>query len=107
MQTKRAKKTDVDFTACACSGTNLPKLVQPSILAALSKESLHGYAIAQRLAREGAHLGAPPDHSGIYRLLRGMEKRVLPGLRAGACCRCGRCRAVFYGRAGTRHARHG
>lgn len=77
MQTKRAKKTAVDFTACACSGTNLPKLVQPSILAALSKESLHGYAIAQRLAREGAHLGTPPDHSGIYRLLRGMEKRGL------------------------------
>ena len=77
MQTKRAKKTTADFTACACSGTNLPKLVQPSILAALSKESLHGYAIAQRLAREGAHLGAPPDHSGIYRLLRGMEKRGL------------------------------
>jgi DNA-binding PadR family transcriptional regulator len=77
MQTKLAKKTIADFTACACSGTNLPKLVQPSILAALSKESLHGYAIAQRLAREGAHLGAPPDHSGIYRLLRGMEKRGL------------------------------
>ena len=77
MQKKRAKKATVDFAACACSGTNLPKLVQPSILAALSKESLHGYAIAQRLAREGAHLNAPPDHSGIYRLLRSMEKRGL------------------------------
>ena len=52
-------------------------MVQPSILAALSKEPLHGYALAQRLAREGAHLGTPPDHSGIYRLLRGMEKRGL------------------------------
>jgi DNA-binding PadR family transcriptional regulator len=77
MQTKHGKKTTADFTACACSGTNLPKLVQPLILAALSKESLHGYAIAQRLASEGAHRGAPPDHSGIYRLLRGMEKRGL------------------------------
>lgn len=66
-----------DFSACACSGANLPKLVQPSILAALSKKPQHGYAIAQRLAAEGAHLGAPPDHSGIYRLLRGMERRGL------------------------------
>ena len=77
MQKKRGQKTSADFSACACSGTNLPKLVQPSILAALSKEPQHGYAIAQRLAQEGAHLGAPPDHSGIYRLLRGMERRGL------------------------------
>ena len=71
------RKKPVDFSTCACSGANLPKLVQPLILAALSKEPLHGYALAQRLAREGAHLGAPPDHSGIYRLLRSMEKRGL------------------------------
>ena len=77
MQRKRTKKTAVDFSACACSGANLPKLVQPSVLAALLKEPLHGYALAQRLAREGAHLNAPPDHSGIYRLLRSMEKRGL------------------------------
>jgi DNA-binding PadR family transcriptional regulator len=77
MQRKTPKKTTADFSACACSGANLPKLVQPSILAALSKEPLHGYALAQRLARAGAHLNAPPDHSGIYRLLRGMEKRGL------------------------------
>lgn len=77
MQRKRSKKTTVDFSACACSGANLPKLVQPSILAALLKAPLHGYALAQRLAREGAHLNAPPDHSGIYRLLRSMEKRGL------------------------------
>lgn len=55
----------------------MPKLVQPSILAALSKEPQHGYALAQRLAQGGAHLNAPPDHSGIYRLLRSMEKRGL------------------------------
>lgn len=77
MQRKRAKRAAIDFTACACSGANLPKLVQPSIMAALSKASLHGYAIAQQLAREGTHLNAPPDHSGIYRLLRSMEKRGL------------------------------
>lgn len=77
MKKKRAQKPSADFSACACSGTNLPKLVQPSILAALLNGPLHGYALAQRLAREGTHLNAPPDHSGIYRLLRSMEKRGL------------------------------
>lgn len=77
MDTKKPSRATPDFSACACSGANLPKLVQPSILAALSKQPQHGYAIAQRLAAEGAHLGAPPDPSGIYRLLRGMERRGL------------------------------
>ena len=77
MKKRRPLRPTVDFSACACSGANLPKLVQPSILAALLKEPLHGYALAQRLAREGTHLNAPPDHSGIYRLLRSMEKRGL------------------------------
>jgi len=101
MQRKRSKKTAVDFSACACSGANLPKLVQPSILAALSKEPLHGYALAQQMAREGVHLNAPPDHSGIYRLLRSMEKRGLltslltesesgPARREYALTDCGR-----------------
>lgn len=77
MKKRRTCLPSVDFSACACSGVNLPKLVQPSILAALSKEPLHGYALAQRLALEDTHLLAPPDHSGIYRLLRSMEKRDL------------------------------
>jgi len=77
MKKRRPFQPTVDFSACACSGANLPKLVQPSILAALSKEPLHGYALAQQMAREGVHLNAPPDHSGIYRLLRSMEKRGL------------------------------
>ena len=77
MHRKSAKKASDDFTTCACSGVNLPKLVQPSILAALLKEPMHGYALAQEIARASAPLNAPPDHSGIYRLLRGMEKRGL------------------------------
>jgi DNA-binding PadR family transcriptional regulator len=71
------------------------------MLAVLAKGPLHGYAIAQRLACEGAHLGAPPDHSGVYRLLRGMEKRGLltskraesesgPARREYALTACGR-----------------
>jgi len=77
MKKTSSKKAPVDFSACACSGINLPKLVQPSILAALSKAPQHGYAIAQRLAADAAHMDAPPDHSGIYRILRNMEKRGL------------------------------
>jgi len=101
MRKTLSKKTSADFSACACSGANLPKLVQPLILASLSKEPLHGYALAQRLAAEGAHLGAPPDHSGIYRLLRSMEKSGLvtsrlaesdsgPARREYALTACGR-----------------
>lgn len=101
MSKTSSPKKSADFSACACSGANLPKLVQPSILAALSKEPLHGYALTLRLAREGLHLGAPPDHSGVYRLLRSMEKRGLltsklsesdagPARRAYALTRRGR-----------------
>lgn len=77
MRNATSRRKASDFSACACSGVNLPKLVQPLVLAALSREPLHGYAIAQRLAREHSRLGAPPDHSGVYRLLRSMEKRGL------------------------------
>jgi DNA-binding PadR family transcriptional regulator len=77
MQGKCATDNETDFSACACSGVHLPKLVQPLIMAALSKESLHGYALAQRIASGKACQGSPPDHSGVYRLLRGMEKRGL------------------------------
>jgi DNA-binding PadR family transcriptional regulator len=84
MNKRRPKKPAVDFSACACSGVNLPKLVQPSILAALQQRPLHGYALAQRLANEGTHVNAPPDHSGIYRLLRSMEKRGLLTSRLAA-----------------------
>lgn len=84
MQSKPETKNDGGFAACACSGVNLPKLVQPLMLAALAKEPLHGYAIAQRIAQGGALLGAPPDHSGVYRLLRGMEKRGLLSAKRAA-----------------------
>lgn len=46
-------------------------------MAALLEGPLHGYAIVQRLAAGGAHLAAPPDHSGVYRLLRSLARRGL------------------------------
>ena len=78
MNTGKKIRGKTEFAGCACSGVHLPKLVQPLMLAVLAREPLHGYAIAQRLAREeDMHLGEPPDHSGVYRLLRGMERRGL------------------------------
>ncbi len=74
---KERRQQSVDLSSCACSGVNLPKLVQPSIMATLLKGPIHGYALAQQISRESQHLNAPPDHSGIYRLLRGMENRGL------------------------------
>jgi DNA-binding PadR family transcriptional regulator len=71
------KDRSADFSGCACAGINLPKLVQPLILAVLQSGPQHGYAIAQRLAHEEKLADAPPDHSGIYRLLRSMEARGL------------------------------
>jgi DNA-binding PadR family transcriptional regulator len=77
MNDRKTSRAKADFSGCACSGAHLPKLVQPLLLAALAREPLHGYAIAQRIARADACPGAPPDHSGVYRLLRGMERRGL------------------------------
>ena len=78
MDTGKTIRGKAEFAGCACSGVNLPKLVQPLMLAVLTRGPLHGYAIAQRLADgEGMRLGEPPDHSSVYRLLRGMERRGL------------------------------
>jgi hypothetical protein len=34
---------------CPCSGATLDKLVQPAILAALTKGPVHGYGLAERV----------------------------------------------------------
>lgn len=60
-----------------CCGKNLDKLIQPSILVLLAGESLHGYAIVQKITQEPIHLGETPDASGIYRFLKIMEGRGL------------------------------
>ncbi len=60
------------FADCACSGKNLPKLVSPMILAILSRESAHGYRIAQRIEQQFEGMFVP-NHSSIYRILNTME----------------------------------
>jgi PadR family transcriptional regulator, regulatory protein PadR len=58
---------------CPCSGATLDKLVQPSILTALTQGPMHGYRLAQRINERAGTCGEKPDVSGIYRCLKKME----------------------------------
>ena len=67
----------IDLSQCPCSGRTLGKMVQPAIVATLAQEALHGYRIAEHVAHMPAFKGRRPDPTGVYRLLRSMEKRGL------------------------------
>jgi PadR family transcriptional regulator, regulatory protein PadR len=58
---------------CPCSGGTLDKLVQPSILAALTAGPMHGYRLSKRINEMGGTCGAKPDVSGVYRFLKKLE----------------------------------
>ena len=60
--------------SCACSGGNLPRFVQPVLLALLAKEPMHGYALVQKLEETGLFGPQTPDMTGCYRMLRDMER---------------------------------
>jgi PadR family transcriptional regulator, regulatory protein PadR len=62
---------------CPCSGGTLDKLVQPAILAVLSKGPSHGYQIAEEIGKMPNSEGEKPDTSGIYRFLKSMESKGL------------------------------
>jgi PadR family transcriptional regulator, regulatory protein PadR len=59
---------------CPCTGGTLDKLVQPAILAVLSRGPSHGYQIAEEISKMPNSCGGRPDTSGIYRFLKNMEK---------------------------------
>lgn len=63
----------MDFNNCACSGANLPRFIQPVILAILSGGTLHGYSLVQQLAATTFFKDSPPDVTGVYRVLKNME----------------------------------
>ena len=63
----------MDFTECPCSGKWLGRLLHPAVMAVLAEAPLHGYRIAQRLEEMAMFKNQPPDHGGIYRLLKSME----------------------------------
>lgn len=64
----------MDFVNCPCSGANLPRFVQPVVLALLAGESMHGYSIVQQLSAIKFFRDNPPDITGVYRLLKNMEQ---------------------------------
>ena len=63
------------FSQCPCVGTTLDKLVQPAMLAILAKEPLHGYELARQIGKIPHFLDEAPDVSGVYRMLKALEKR--------------------------------
>jgi DNA-binding PadR family transcriptional regulator len=67
----------VNLSACACSGKNMARLLQPAVMAVLAEGPLHGYRVAQRLRGMAMFADQPADRAGLYRLLRSLEKRHL------------------------------
>jgi DNA-binding PadR family transcriptional regulator len=76
---KKTSDEDVPFFAmdCPCKGKNLDKLIQPSILLALSKKSQHGFTIISELEKSPLCHGNAPDATGVYRYLKKMEEAGL------------------------------
>ena len=65
----------LDLDACPCSGRTLGKFVQPAVMTVLAGGDLHGYQIVKRLTRLPTLGGSRPDSTGVYRVLRSMEKQ--------------------------------
>lgn len=67
----------MDFTQCPCSGKSLARLIRPAVMAVLAGEPLHGYVIVQQLKDLAMFRDQSPDVTGVYRLLKNMERRGL------------------------------
>lgn len=61
-------------SACACAGANLPRFVQPVLLAIVAQKPCHGYSILRELAQSCLFAECPPDIAGVYRILKNMER---------------------------------
>ena len=70
-----SKKNQKTFSQCPCVGATLDKLIQPAILAILTKGPLHGYELARQIGDIPHFLDEAPDMSGVYRMLKALEKR--------------------------------
>ncbi|MDO4478049.1 MAG: PadR family transcriptional regulator [Lachnospiraceae bacterium] len=62
---------------CACEGGTLVRFVQPLLLSLLAKGPCHGYDLLQKISATRMWGENPPDNSGVYRVLREMEKKGL------------------------------
>ncbi|MDY0167217.1 MAG: helix-turn-helix transcriptional regulator [Thermoguttaceae bacterium] len=67
----------LDLVDCPCTGGTLDRLIQPAILLVLEEGPLHGYRIAERIAKIPGFAGQKPDVSGVYRFLKSMERKGL------------------------------
>jgi DNA-binding PadR family transcriptional regulator len=75
--TKLSLYPEDNLKACPCVGETLDKLVQPAILAILAQGPMHGYRLVERLGAMPSFDGRKPDASGVYRVLKVMERRGL------------------------------
>lgn len=72
----RSANRQARFEDCPCHGGSLAKLVHPVVMMVLSsKGPVHGYRIVQEAARTPILAGSRPDRTGVYRVLRELEKQ--------------------------------
>lgn len=67
------RMADINLENCACTGSSMPRFIQPAILAILSEGPAHGYVIVRKLGASGLFGDNPPDATGVYRVLKTME----------------------------------
>jgi len=67
----------MNFTQCACSGKTLTRFVRPVVLGLLAKEPVHGYDLLRQLQETEIFSDAPPDASGVYKMLKAMTTEGL------------------------------
>ncbi|MGN1098891.1 MAG: PadR family transcriptional regulator [Christensenellales bacterium] len=58
---------------CACKGSFLDKLLQPTILMLLSQQRLHGFSILKKMEESKIMDYSGVDPTGLYRTLKKME----------------------------------
>ncbi|MBN2137385.1 MAG: helix-turn-helix transcriptional regulator [Sedimentisphaerales bacterium] len=71
--------SEIKLNKCICSGKSLDRMLRPAVLTVLeaSDEGLHGYAIDRELCSFSFFKQRGPDYTGLYRLLKRMEKEGL------------------------------
>ena len=68
---------DLNINTCPCSGYNLSKFVQPSILLILNRQPLTRYNIIKELPSIPFFKKSIPDVAGIYRSINLLENNEL------------------------------
>lgn len=58
---------------CACKGSFLDKLLQPTILMLLCRQPLHGFSILKKMEESRIMDYSGVDPTGLYRTLKKME----------------------------------